>query len=126
MLFGRNPACANDRMIGIAIVAQQEGWCEVYVRAAYHYWFQDGFPPGDESNIVKSLKKTGQSFKRVKQLAHSGSIDIAYQSATAEARALGIFGSPSFVIDGHELFWGDDRLEDAIDFWRRDAGAMHD
>jgi 2-hydroxychromene-2-carboxylate isomerase len=28
---------------------------------------------------------------------------------------LGIFGSPTFVI-GDELFWGDDRLEDALDF----------
>ncbi|MBT4395788.1 MAG: 2-hydroxychromene-2-carboxylate isomerase, partial [Acidiferrobacteraceae bacterium] len=25
----------------------------------------------------------------------------------------GIFGSPSFIVDG-EVFWGDDRLEDAI------------
>ncbi|TIU75883.1 MAG: 2-hydroxychromene-2-carboxylate isomerase, partial [Mesorhizobium sp.] len=30
-----------------------------------------------------------------------------------QAKALGIFGSPSFVFDG-ELFWGDDRLEDAM------------
>ena len=30
-----------------------------------------------------------------------------------EAVAAGIFGSPSFIVDG-ELFWGDDRLEDAL------------
>jgi 2-hydroxychromene-2-carboxylate isomerase len=29
------------------------------------------------------------------------------------ARAAGIFGAPSFVVDG-ELFWGNDRLEDAL------------
>src|SRR5439155_10826085 len=28
-------------------------------------------------------------------------------------KALGIFGSPSFLVDG-EPFWGDDRLDDAI------------
>ena len=38
------------------------------------------------------------------------------EAATDEARRLGIFGSPTFVVDG-ELFWGDDRLEDAI-VWR--------
>jgi 2-hydroxychromene-2-carboxylate isomerase len=32
---------------------------------------------------------------------------------TGMARELGIFGSPTFVV-GRELFWGDDRLEDAI------------
>jgi hypothetical protein len=33
------------------------------------------------------------------------------------ARDLGIFGSPTFVV-GRELFWGDDRLEDAIRWYR--------
>jgi 2-hydroxychromene-2-carboxylate isomerase len=36
---------------------------------------------------------------------------------TEAARRLGIFGSPTFVV-GRELFWGDDRLEDAI-AWTR-------
>jgi 2-hydroxychromene-2-carboxylate isomerase len=37
----------------------------------------------------------------------------AYLATTDRARELGIFGSPTFVV-GQELFWGDDRLEDAI------------
>ena len=32
---------------------------------------------------------------------------------TQTAKHLGIFGSPTFAV-GRELFWGDDRLEDAI------------
>ncbi|MCA1738069.1 MAG: DsbA family protein [Actinobacteria bacterium] len=36
---------------------------------------------------------------------------------TRRAAELGIFGAPSFVI-GEELFWGDDRLEDAL-LWQR-------
>lgn len=36
----------------------------------------------------------------------------------AEAvRELGIFGSPTFACES-EIFWGDDRLEDAIDWCR--------
>ena len=42
----------------------------------------------------------------------------ALEAATAEARALGIFGSPNFVVGGTELFWGDDRLVDAIAWYR--------
>ena len=34
---------------------------------------------------------------------------------TAEAMKLGVFGAPTFVVEG-EVFWGDDRLEDAIDW----------
>jgi 2-hydroxychromene-2-carboxylate isomerase len=41
----------------------------------------------------------------------------ALVAETDAARALGIFGSPTFTVD-REVFWGDDRLEDAIN-WRR-------
>jgi 2-hydroxychromene-2-carboxylate isomerase len=37
----------------------------------------------------------------------------ALDEATGEARRLGIFGAPTFVTRG-ELFWGDDRLDDAV------------
>ena len=33
-----------------------------------------------------------------------------YAACTAEARDLGVFGAPSYVIDG-EIFWGQDRLD---------------
>jgi len=39
----------------------------------------------------------------------------AYQRQTDRARELGLFGSPTFVC-GQEIFWGDDRLEDALDW----------
>ena len=41
---------------------------------------------------------------------------------TIEAKALGVFGSPSFVISG-EVFWGDDRLEDAVNWALRGSLA---
>jgi 2-hydroxychromene-2-carboxylate isomerase len=46
-------------------------------------------------------------------LAQSDAIGRDYEAATAEAKGLGIFGAPSFVTRG-EVFWGDDRLEDAV------------
>ncbi|MCH9847856.1 MAG: DsbA family protein, partial [Betaproteobacteria bacterium] len=33
-----------------------------------------------------------------------------YQANTDEAIAVGVFGSPTYVVDG-ELFWGQDRLD---------------
>lgn len=108
-----------DRANRVAVLARQEGWCEDYVRAAYHYWMQEGLPAGDESNLAQCMKQVGQSLDRVLELAASEAVERTYRAATGEARTLGIFGSPSFVVDRNELFWGDDRLEDAIDFWRK-------
>ena len=42
---------------------------------------------------------------------------------TQTAKQLGIFGSPTFAV-GRELFWGDDRLEDAIG-WCRHGQVRH-
>ena len=40
---------------------------------------------------------------------------LALREQTAEARRRGVFGAPTFFV-GDEMFWGDDRLEDAIGF----------
>ena len=45
----------------------------------------------------------------------SSEVKQTYENNTKETRQFGIFGVPSFSING-EIFWGDDRLEDAILF----------
>ena len=52
-------------------------------------------------------------------LAAAEAAGRALDAATDAARPLGIFDVPSFVV-GPEIFWGDDRLEDAI-LWHRGA-----
>jgi 2-hydroxychromene-2-carboxylate isomerase len=102
-----------DRANRVAIVGRHEGWCRDYVVATYRRWFQDGQPAGGDPNLTDSLIEIGQRPERVIALADSAETELAYGHATDEARSLGIFGAPTFVV-GSELFWGDDRLEDAI------------
>ena len=97
----------------IAVVGAGEGWCADYVRTTYAHWFGLGEESGSEPNASKSLRDIGQDPGRVLALAQSDAIGRAYDDATAEAKRLGIFGAPSFVTRG-EVFWGDDRLEDAV------------
>ena len=54
------------------------------------------------------------------ELADSSDVEAAYLNQTESAKQAGIFGSPSFIVDG-ELFWGDDRLEDAINWASKDG-----
>jgi 2-hydroxychromene-2-carboxylate isomerase len=97
----------------IAVVGAREGWCPDYVRAAYRRWFLDHQEPGSEPNVTESLREIGEDPARVLALANSEDIGHAYEAATAEARGLGIFGVPTFATGG-EIFWGDDRLDDAM------------
>ncbi len=97
----------------IAALGEEEGWVEAYTQATYRRWFEAGQPAGEEPNLSGSLKDIGQEPARVLASANSERIVAALASATQEAMELGVFGSPSFAV-GSEIFWGDDRLEDAI------------
>ena len=109
----QHPDVANR----VAVLAAAEGWVADYARVTYRRWFQDGFGPSTDPNLGDSLRELGQDPERVLALSGGREIGAAYEAAIAEARSLGIFGSPTFVVDG-ELFWGDDRLDDAI-AWHR-------
>jgi 2-hydroxychromene-2-carboxylate isomerase len=101
----------------VAIVGMHEGWGPDFVRAAYRRWFQAGEETGSEPNLSSSLRDIGQDPARVRALASSAAANEAMLAETDVARALGIFGSPTLTV-GDELFWGDDRLEDAIGWYR--------
>ncbi len=102
----------------VAVLAAAEGWVEEYARATYRRWFEHGLEPGIEPNLSDSLEECAQDPARVIARAAEAEIGEAYDRATDEARQLGIFGSPTFVVT-RELFWGDDRLDDALTWARR-------
>jgi 2-hydroxychromene-2-carboxylate isomerase len=101
----------------VATVGMRQGWGVDFVRAAYRRWFQLGQETGSEPNVSESLRDIGQEPQSVLALANATEATNALMAETDAARKLGIFGSPTFVA-GRELFWGDDRLEDAISWYR--------
>jgi 2-hydroxychromene-2-carboxylate isomerase len=101
----------------VAIVGMREGWGPDFVKAAYRRWLQLGQETGSEPNVSESLHDIGQNAPRVLALANSESVKELLTVETNTARQLGIFGSPTFSV-ARELFWGDDRLEDAISWCR--------
>ena len=97
----------------VAILGAEEGWAEAYIRATYRRWFEQGQPAGEDPNLSASLTEIGQNPARVLAEAQSARVTLALADATETAMKLGIFGSPTFSVGG-ELFWGDDRLDDAV------------
>jgi 2-hydroxychromene-2-carboxylate isomerase len=104
----------------VAILGLREGWGTQYVTAAYRRWFQAGQESGSEPNLSESIKEAGADPTRVLALAGGDEIARLIESETQAARERGIFGSPTFVVED-ELFWGDDRLEDAVSWHRHGA-----
>ncbi|TDH60704.1 2-hydroxychromene-2-carboxylate isomerase [Dankookia rubra] len=114
------PAPSPPRANRVALVGMAEGWGPDYVRAAYRLWFEQGIGTGGEENLRLALAECGQAdgTERILALAESEAIVQELDRETGEARRLGLFGSPSFVVGG-EVFWGDDHLEDAIRWARQ-------
>ena len=103
----------------VAVLGESEGWCSDYVRSTYRLWFVEGKEAGAEPNLSESLREIGQDPDRVIAAAKNDSVGHALEANTEEAKGLNIFGAPTFVTRG-EIFWGDDRLEDAI-AWHRNG-----
>ncbi|WP_299789400.1 2-hydroxychromene-2-carboxylate isomerase [uncultured Marivita sp.] len=102
----------------VALLGMQEGWGKSFTIASYRAWFVDGLPAGSDPNLSNSLKHAGQEPTTTIERAQSPAVIEALDRETRTCKALGVFGSPSFVV-GREVFWGDDRLDDAIK-WAKD------
>ncbi|RZI90115.1 MAG: 2-hydroxychromene-2-carboxylate isomerase [Variovorax sp.] len=64
---------------------------------------------GDPKVLDALAAECGLSARRSEQ-AQSQAVQERYEAYTQEAIAAGIFGAPSYVLDG-EIFWGQDRLD---------------
>ncbi len=114
------PLSQLDLANKLAILGLKEGWGIDYVRLTYKRWFQDGKEPATEPNISEICKELNIDKEKVLKSASSDEIENQYLKNTDSARQNKVFGSPSFIVNS-EIFWGDDRMEDAIT-WSKKNG----
>jgi len=107
------PLSEFDLANQIAILGLEEGWGIDYVRLTYKKWFQEGKEPAIDPSISEVFDELKLNKNEIIAAAKDQIIQNKYLSNTDSARNNKIFGSPSFVVNS-EIFWGDDRMEDAI------------
>lgn len=98
----------------VALAGKQGGWCQRFTEEAFRLHWVEGCLIGTDENLNRALGSLGLDAADVLQAANSPQNKEALKAQTPRAIERGIFGAPSFVV-GDELFWGDDRLEDAVD-----------
>ena len=97
----------------VAIAGLEEGWGEEFSRKVYRAQFAECRQVGDRNVIGEIVDALGQNGAAALVRAGSDDIKQKLRRNTAEAQQHGIFGAPSFIARG-ELFWGNDRLEQAL------------
>ena len=63
----------------------------------------------DEPTLAELLAVLGLPAQRLAD-AHSQALNARYEANTQRAIDAGVFGAPTYVVDG-EMFWGQDRLD---------------
>jgi len=63
----------------------------------------------DEKVLAQLLQEQGLPASLLEH-AHRQEVQLRYESYTQAAIDVGVFGAPSYVVDG-EIFWGQDRLD---------------
>lgn len=105
----------------VALLGQGKVWLSEFARAVYHANFVDGRDISDPELIADILAAVAQPGEETIERAGRDENKQRLRNQTQRALDLGIFGAPSFCV-GDELFWGNDRLGDAV-VWARGGGA---
>ncbi|MBI5114771.1 MAG: 2-hydroxychromene-2-carboxylate isomerase [Rhodovulum sp.] len=116
---------ARVALVGLGAAADQgkraAGWGEAFCVAVYRAAFGEGRDVADAAVLADILASLGVDPGPVLTAAGSAAIKAKLRQETEEAARRDIFGSPSFVTAGGELFWGNDRLEQALAWAKRAA-----
>ncbi len=102
----------------IAMIGGDEGWIAPFTRTVYTAEFADGADISNRQLLGTILRGLGVDSERISAAVEQPACKERLKARTQEAQARGIFGAPSFLV-GDELFWGDDRLEQALAWAKR-------
>ena len=98
----------------VALLGLTQGWGEEFSVAVYRAQFEQGRRIDDTGTLTAILSNMNVDATATLQAAQSDDNKLRLRSQTEEAQKRGVFGAPSFVTASGELFWGNDRLEQAL------------
>jgi len=99
----------------VALLGAEREWIAAYCREIMQQNFVHDRDIGSIEVVSEALAKLGLPAQQIVAEAQSDANKLRLREQTEAAASKGIFGAPTFFI-GDEMFWGNDRLEDALDF----------
>lgn len=106
----------------IALVGADRSWTPVFTKAVFTAEFGEGRNISDPEVLGGILSGLGLDAEAVLAEAQSDTNKTRLRRVGDEALSRGIFGAPTFIAEDGEMFWGNDRLERALDWavdWAR-------
>jgi 2-hydroxychromene-2-carboxylate isomerase len=98
----------------VATFAKQTGRTVSFALAAFRQQFAAGRDLSEHDNVLISAAACELHPNAVAKAAGTEGVKNALREATDRAAEAGVIGVPSLLV-GDEVFWGDDRLEEAVE-----------
>ena len=98
----------------VAVAGLDDGWTADFSRKVYEANFVADQDISSPEVLAPLIAEAGGSPDAVLEAAQSEAVKARLKEHVNMARARGVFGSPSFITADGELFWGNDRLEQAL------------
>ena len=97
----------------VATFAKQTGRTVSFALAAFRQAFAAGRDLSEADNVLLAAAACEMHPRALTKAVRTDLVKTALREATDRAAELGVFGVPSLVVGG-EVFWGDDRVEEAV------------
>lgn len=100
----------------LALIGADEGWIAPFTRAVYEAEFGQGADISDNAVLADVLSTLRLDATSLMGRADAPAVKQRLQDQTRDAASRGIFGAPTFFTEDGEMFWGDDRLDQAMEW----------
>jgi 2-hydroxychromene-2-carboxylate isomerase len=107
----------------VAILGAEQPWMGAFCRNVMRQNWVEDFEINTPECVRQALVGIVPDAESIIAQAQSEANKLKLREQTAEARRRGVFGGPTFFV-GDEMFWGNDRLEDAIAFARSGSHVL--
>jgi 2-hydroxychromene-2-carboxylate isomerase len=114
-----DPFPQSTLLVARVALAIEEGLRPAFSRAVYNAEFAKGLAIADRACVSELLSEVGADAQGVLARAESPENKTALKAVCEEAKSLGLPGAPCCVTTSGEVFWGNDRLEAALDWASR-------
>ena len=98
----------------VATYGADQDWLIPFTKAVFATSFAEGGSIAEPAAVGRILDSLGLDGTQILKAAASETNKGRLKVAGEEARSRGIYGAPSFLTEDGELFWGNDRLEQAL------------
>ncbi|AXS38865.1 2-hydroxychromene-2-carboxylate isomerase [Breoghania sp. L-A4] len=100
----------------LALLGKDFGWTGAFTRAVFHAEFGEGKDISQPDLLAGILTELGLDADELLAETREPVMKEALKDQGREADRIGLYGAPSFVTSDGELFWGNDRMDDAFDW----------